>query len=305
MTFNVANTTLHATEDNDVECQSAFTRFNIIGTYQNTPIINKYIVHNSEFELCESLQTVSPFRIYLVVTNKYPTSPQPAPMRVTFMIDGREEPAPTGVEMLYENDSTGETYDVLGRPVSHPDSCLPAVRDEGHDDVQAGHSGFLFAGPEAGDGAGCAGAADQKAAEAPGDMARPGAGWRIRGDIPEHGPRQDALSGDHGDGPFGRGLPEDRQNLHCRRGGGAPGHGDRRLGRRHRKHRLFQGGAAQLLGNVLPDGFFVPGAVFDHGSVDRMARFAGLGHAGIGPGAAGAGAVRHRQPQQHSVRRAV
>ena len=120
MTFNVANTTLHATEDNDVECQSAFTRFNIIGTYQNTPIINKYIVHNSEFELCESLQTVSPFRIYLVVTNKYPTSPQPAPMRVTFMIDGREEPAPTGVEMLYENDSTGETYDVLGRPVSHP-----------------------------------------------------------------------------------------------------------------------------------------------------------------------------------------
>ena len=120
MTFNVANTTLHATEENDVECQSAFTRFNIIGTYQNTPIINKYIVHNSEFELCESLQTVSPFRIYLVVTNKYPTSPQPAPMRITFMIDGREEPAPTGVEVLFENDSTGETYDVLGRPVSHP-----------------------------------------------------------------------------------------------------------------------------------------------------------------------------------------
>ena len=120
MTFNVANTTLYATEENDVECQSAFTRFNVIGTYQNTPVINKYIVHNGEFELCESLQTVSPFRIYLVVTNKYPTSPQPAPMRVTFMIDGREEPAPTGVEVLYENDSTGETYDVLGRPISRP-----------------------------------------------------------------------------------------------------------------------------------------------------------------------------------------
>ncbi len=120
MTFNVANTTLHATEENDVECQSAFTRFNIIGTYQNTPVINKYIVHDGEFEFCESLQTVSPFRIYLVVTNKYPTSPQPAPMRITFMIDGREEPTPTDVEVLFENDSTGETYDVLGRPVSRP-----------------------------------------------------------------------------------------------------------------------------------------------------------------------------------------
>ncbi len=120
ITFNANNTTLHATESKEVECQSVFTRFNVFGTYQNTDVTNKYTIANGEFRPAESSQTVSPFRLYLIVSNKYASTPQPAPMRISFVIDGQEETDPTDVEVLYEDESTGEVYDILGRPVSRP-----------------------------------------------------------------------------------------------------------------------------------------------------------------------------------------
>ena len=124
--FHMENTTLQTPEENEVECQSVFTRFTIKGTYQNTSVADKYVVENGDFT--PSTQDVTPFRLYLIVSNKYSTYPQSAPMRVMLVVDGKEEPTPTAVEVLYEDELTGKVYDVLGRPVSRPSHGI-FVRD--------------------------------------------------------------------------------------------------------------------------------------------------------------------------------